>query len=328
MGLDFNHDKVFNFFPGLFSGSYTFPSYVAFANNIPSAYTQNFPGAGTTGGTTNPDQTEYAFYGQNDFRASSKLTLNLGIRYDYEQLACPPIQNPDPLLLSNGINTASCPKDKNNLAPRAGFSYAPDDKTVIRGGFGIYYGRTPAIVTGTAHSQNGINVSGINLTAAQIVTAGLVYPRILTAPPPGTSANPNLFLFANDYVQPYTEQGRIGVEREVANGLSISATYLYYHGLHLTRTRDINLFAPVPFSRSAQTVRPTPSCALRVLPCYGSRAPADNRITASTSSRAPRVRSTTVSQFRPRSVLLAVSNSSQLIRIQRRTMIARIRLQW
>ena len=50
-------------------------------------------------------------------------------------------------------------------------------------------------------------------------------------------------------MQPYTEQGRIGVEREVAKGLSISATYLYYHGLHLTRTRDINLFAPVPFSR-------------------------------------------------------------------------------
>jgi len=159
VGLDVNHDNVFNFFPGLFSGSYTFPSYVALANNTPSAYTQNFPGPGTTGGTTNPNQTEYAFYAQNDFRASSKLTLNLGVRYDYEEPACPPIQNPDPILVSNGINTSSCPKDKNNLAPRAGFSYAPDEKTVIRGGFGIYYGRTPAIVTGTAHSQNGINKS-------------------------------------------------------------------------------------------------------------------------------------------------------------------------
>lgn len=249
VGLDFNHDKVFNFFPGIFSGSYTFPSYAAFASNTPSAYTQNFPGAGTTGGTTEPNQTEFAFFGQNDFRANSKLTLNLGVRYDYEKIACPPVQNPDPLLLSNGINTANCPKDKNNLAPRAGFSYAPDDKTVIRGGFGLYYGRTPAIVTGTAHSQNGINVTGINLTAAQIVSAGLIYPRILTAPPAGTSANPNLFLFAPDYEQPYTEQGRIGVEREIRNGLSLSATYLYYHGLHLTRTRDINLFAPAPFAR-------------------------------------------------------------------------------
>ncbi|MGH9928897.1 MAG: TonB-dependent receptor [Pyrinomonadaceae bacterium] len=249
VGLDFNRDKVFNFFPGLFSGSYTFPSYTALSTNTPSAYTQNFPGAGTTGGTTHPNQNEFGFYGQNDFRASSKLTLNLGLRYDYEQIACPPIHNFDPLLVANGINTANCPKDKNNIAPRAGFSYAPDEKTVIRAGFGLFYGRTPAIVTGTAHSNNGINVTGINLNAGQIVSAGLVYPRILTAPPPGLSANPNLFLFANDYVQPYTEQGRIGVERQVARGLSISATYLYYHGLHLTRTRDINLFAPVPFVR-------------------------------------------------------------------------------
>jgi outer membrane receptor protein involved in Fe transport len=248
-GVDFNFDRVFNFFPGVFSGSYTFPSYAALGTNTPSAYTQNFPGAGTTGGTTKPNLSEYAFFIQNDFRATSKLTLNLGVRYDYEQLACPPVQNPDPLLLSNGINTANCPKDKNNFGPRAGFSYAPDEKTVIRGGFGLYYGRTPAIVTGTAHSQNGVNVTGINLTAAQIVTAGLVYPSILTAPPAGTSANPNVFLFATDYVQPYTEQGRIGVEREIANGLSLSATYLYYHGLHLTRTRDINLFAPAPFAR-------------------------------------------------------------------------------
>jgi hypothetical protein len=150
------------------------------------------------------------------------------------------------LLLANRINTANCPKDKNNFGPRFGFSYAPDEKTVVRGGFGVFYARTPAIVTGTAHSQNGINVTGINLTAAQIVTAGLVYPAILTGPPAGTSANPNLFLFASDYVQPYIEQGRIGFEREVARNLSLSVTYLYYHGLHLTRTRDINLFTPVP----------------------------------------------------------------------------------
>lgn len=244
-GLDFNFDRVLNFFPGLFSGSYTFPSYAAFAANTPSAYTQNFAGAGTSGGTTNPDLSEYAFYAQDDLRLTTKLTLNVGLRYDYASMACPPVTNPDTLLLNNGVNTGNCPKDKNNFGPRFGFSYAFDDKTVVRGGFGIYYARTPAIVLGTAHSQNGINVTGINLNAAQLTTLGLAYPNILTAPPAGASANPNLYYFAPDYVQPYVEQGRIGVERELWNRLSLSATYLYYHGLHLTRTRDINLAAPV-----------------------------------------------------------------------------------
>ncbi|MCA1594453.1 MAG: TonB-dependent receptor [Acidobacteria bacterium] len=248
-GFDFNRDQIFNFFPGLFSGSYTFSNYTNFANNAPTSFTQNFAGANTTGGTTKPNLTEYAFFAQDDWRVTPKLTLNLGVRYDYEKLACPPVQNPDPLLLSNGIDTSRCPKDKNNFAPRTGFSYAPDAKTVVRGGYGIYYGRTPAIVLGTAHSQNGINVTGVTLNAAQMTAAGLRYPNILTAPPPGISSNPNLFLFAQNYVAPYVQQGRLGVEREVAKNLSLSATYLFYRGVHLTRTRDINLFAPAPFTR-------------------------------------------------------------------------------
>jgi outer membrane receptor protein involved in Fe transport len=257
-GLDFNFDRVLNFFPGLFSGSYTFSTiadplapltnlngYQAFARNLPVSFTQNFPGAGTSGGTTEPNLSEYAFYAQDDVRVTPKLTLNLGVRYDYQKLACPPLTNPDPLLLSNGVDTGNCPRDRNNLAPRAGFSYAFDEKTVVRGGFGLFYGRTPAIVLGTAHSQNGINVTGVTLSAAQLGTLGLTYPNILTAPPAIGGANPSLFFFAPDYESPYVEQGRLGFEREVARGLSVSATYLFYKGVHLTRTRDVNLFAPV-----------------------------------------------------------------------------------
>ncbi len=257
-GLDFNFDRVLNFFPGLFSGSYTFSNiadplaptttlngYQAFARNLPVSYTQNFAGASTTGGTTEPNLSEYAFYAQDDVRVTPKLTLNLGARYDYAALACPPVTNPDTLLLNNGINTGNCPRDKNNLAPRAGFSYSPDEKTVFRGGFGLFYARTPAIVLGTAHSQNGINVTGVTLSAAQLATLGLTYPNVLTAPPAVGGASPSLYYFAPDYVQPYVEQGRLGVERELTKGLSLSATYLFYKGVHLTRTRDVNLAAPV-----------------------------------------------------------------------------------
>src|SRR5260370_12441608 len=156
-GLDFNFDRIFNFFPGLFSGSYTFgrsgttSGYQNFANNTPTAFTQNFPGAGTTGVTTHPDLSEYAFYLQKNFPITPKLTLNLGLRYDYQGLACPQTKNPDPVLAAVVVDTSKCPKDKNNFGPRTGFSYAPNDRTVIRVRFGIYYNRTPAIVLGTAH---------------------------------------------------------------------------------------------------------------------------------------------------------------------------------
>jgi outer membrane receptor protein involved in Fe transport len=246
-GLDFNFDRIFNFFPGLFTGQYTFNSYALFASNTPASFVQNFAGAGTSGGTTEPDTNEYGFFAQDDWRVTRRLTLNLGVRYDYQDLADPTVNNPSAALTAAGLNTTTPVRDGNNIAPRLGFSYAFDEKTVLRGGYGIFYGRTPAIMLGTAHSQNGIQVTGVSLTAAQMTTIGLTYPNILSAPPniAGVTANPSLYIFAKDYAQPYVQQGRLGIEREIIPNLSLSATYLFFRGVHLSRTRDINLGATV-----------------------------------------------------------------------------------
>ena len=62
-GVDFNFDRILNYFPGNFSGSYTFNSLSSFNLGMPSAagerYVQAFAGAGTTGATTHPDINEY-----------------------------------------------------------------------------------------------------------------------------------------------------------------------------------------------------------------------------------------------------------------------------
>src|SRR5882672_10491225 len=120
-GADLNFDKIFNFFPGLFSGQYTFNSYALFASNTPSSYTQNFGGAGTSGGTTKPNLSDYGFFGQDDWRVNPKLTLNLGLRYDYQKLAAPSVFNPSPALATAGLSTTTAVHDGNNFAPRFGF---------------------------------------------------------------------------------------------------------------------------------------------------------------------------------------------------------------
>jgi hypothetical protein len=244
-GADFNFDRVFNFFPGLFSGQYTFNSYAAFAANTPASFTQNFPGAGTSGGETHPDLNEYGVFVQDDWRVTPKLTLNLGLRYDLQDLADPQVHNPSAALAARGLDTTTPVRDANNFAPRFGFSYAFDDKTVVRGGYGIFFGRTPAIMLGTAHSQNGIQVTGVNLTCTAVPNPCLVYPNIFTSPPTTGAQNPNLYLFAPDFAQPYVQQGRLGVERELFANTSLSVSYLYFRGVHVGRTRDINLGTPV-----------------------------------------------------------------------------------
>jgi outer membrane receptor protein involved in Fe transport len=245
-GIDLNFDRIFNFFPGFFNGQYTFNTYALFASNTPASYTQNFGGTGTSGGTTNPNLSDYGFFVQDDWRVNPKLTVNLGLRYDYQKLAPPTVFNPSAALAAAGLDTTTRVHDTNNFAPRFGLSYAIDEKTVIRGGYGIFVGRTTGIMLGTSHSQNGIQVTGITLTCTTLPSNPcLTYPAIFTTPPAVGAQTPSLYLFDKTYAQPYVHQGRIGVERELVSNMSLSVTYLYFKGVHLSRTRDINLSAPV-----------------------------------------------------------------------------------
>ena len=258
-GADLNFDRIFNFFPGLFSGQYTFnpttvPSangYQNFVANVPASFVQNFPGAGTSGGTTHPDLSEYGFFAQDDWRVNPKLTLNLGLRYDYQKLAPPTVNNPSAALAAVGLSTTTPVRDGNNFAPRFGFSYAFNEKTVVRGGYGIFFARTTAIMLGTAHSQNGIQVTGVSLNCTLVPNPCPTYPAIFTTPPAAGAQTPSIYLFTKDYAQPYVQQGRLGVERELMPNLSLSVTYLFFKGVHLSRTRDINLPAPTPVTITA-----------------------------------------------------------------------------
>jgi len=245
-GVDLLFDQIFNFFPGSFGGQYTFADYNGLVANTPTRYRQSFGGVGTTGGTTFPNNREYGFFVQDDWRATSNFTLNLGLRYDYQKIAKPPIQNPNAGLAASGFDTSFQPKDKNNFAPRIGISYAFNENTVLRGGYGIYYGRTPAILTGTAHSQNGIQVIAIDVNCTSTPALCPVYPAVFATPPVGAATPPiNLYLFDRKYQQPFTQQARAQFEKRFSKNYVFSAQYTMFRGSDLTRTRNANLSAPV-----------------------------------------------------------------------------------
>ena len=67
-----NFQHIDNFFPGNFSGSYTFNSYADFASNRPFSFTQAFAGSGTDGPLSTPNVNEYAFYVQDSWRVSER----------------------------------------------------------------------------------------------------------------------------------------------------------------------------------------------------------------------------------------------------------------
>ncbi len=245
-GVDVNVENILNFFPGLFGGQYTFNSLADFANRRPARYAQAFAGAGTSGPTTKPNNREFAAFVQDDWRFSQRLTFNMGLRYDIQKMATPPISNPSAALAAAGIDTGQVNLDKNNFAPRLGFAWNPLDsnKLVVRGGYGVFFGRTPAIMLGTAHSQNGIQVINLTFNAPAIPTT---FPNALPGLPSGaTLPTANIYVFDKNYVSPYTQQFSLGTEYQLFKDLSVTLSYLGVKGTHLSRTRDINLKQPAP----------------------------------------------------------------------------------
>ena len=256
LGLDVNRDSILNFFPGFFSGSYTFNSLASFNKGLPNgsgeSYSQNFAGVGTTGGETHPDIFEFAAFAQDEWKLGKRVTLALGVRYDIQSFAQPPVKNPDPQLAAAGIDTSFLKTDKNNIAPRLGLAWSPNSKTVVRAGYGLFYGRTPSIMVGTAHSNNGINVIALRFTGSQVPK----WPNKLDAPPGGVSVKPTIFFFDPDYQNPEVHQASVGVDRQIGTDLAVAVSYLFVAGRNLQRTRDFNIAAPVPTAIPVQGAGP------------------------------------------------------------------------
>ena len=242
-GFDYSRDEILNFFPGNFSGVYVFNSLADFANGKPLRYSQAFAGAGTTGPTTRPNLKETGLFAQDEWRFMPSLTLNLGLRYDRQQMEQPSVLNPDQQLQAAGYKTNRIPVDNNNIAPRLGIAWTPgnNNRTVVRAGYGIFYGRLPSIMIGTAHANNGINVQTITFTGAAMPT----YPnRFDSLPSGGTPPNPTIFVFDPNFQSPKVQQSNLGIDQQIGNDFSVGVSYQYVRGSNLSRSRDVNVSTP------------------------------------------------------------------------------------
>jgi outer membrane receptor protein involved in Fe transport len=242
-GFDFQFDDILNNFPGFFSGSYTFRSLASFAGGRPNGanefYQQNFAGDGTTGPETHPNIHEYSFFVQDEWRPRSDLTLNMGLRYDLMKTAAPPVRNPDPQLAAADIDTSRLDADTNNWGPRLGLVWSPSGSTyAVRGGWGLFYGRTPSIMLGTAHSNNGINIVSLTFAGDTVPT----YPNSFSqAPNTGTAARPSIFYIDKDFANSQLMQANVAYEWEFRRNTSLTVTYLFVDGSDLPRSIDRNL---------------------------------------------------------------------------------------
>lgn len=215
-GVDFLYNDVTITFPRSVRGGYSFSSLANFLSG-----TYNNAGFSQTFGNTVVPQTNpnIGFYAQDEWKVSSSLTLNLGVRYDLQFL--------------RAIAT-----DRDNVSPRAGFAWSPfaSRHTVIRGSFGLFYDRVPlrALANALLSSGNSTTITstsqlGVSLSPAQ--TGAPLFPNILASLPPGvlsnlTTMNPNM-------QNAYSEQGSFEIEQQLGGHSTLSAGYQHLRGLRL-----------------------------------------------------------------------------------------------
>ena len=200
-------------------------------------------------------QNDYFFFVQDDYRVTSNLTLNLGLRYEFSTSPFNPIidninarEADSARAIFNqsfplSTRTANkLPNDKNNFAPRVGFAYSPnfdflggrfkDGKTVIRGGFGISYDPSffnivlntvtaaPYAASGTVSGTGGTipNFPFLPNTTAQLNTTPNTNggdPRLFNQ----TRVDPNLY-------NPYTMNFNLGIQQEIFKDTVIEVRYV------------------------------------------------------------------------------------------------------
>lgn len=228
----------------------TLTSLQAFNLGLPSIWQQGFGNPGFRAWQQN-----LGAFGQGSWRASPRLTLNLGARLNYDGEA-------EPL-------------DKNiSLSPRIGFAWDPIGKgrTVIRGGFGTFYAPVSLQVlsAATLQSDSGefINLQsrtlqdgaqstqalwayGVSIGRLPFVALREADVRAFGIVPTPGQAGRRIAEAAEDYDNPYTVQASVGVSQQLGRNLALEIAFAMYHGVHLPialegNYRENGQFVPVP----------------------------------------------------------------------------------
>jgi hypothetical protein len=214
----------------------------------------------------------WGFYAHDDWKVSSKLTLNLGLRYDFDvprwELedrqsywdleAQSPVQAPGydtrgVIRFVDSENRSPFEGDMNNVQPRLGFAYAPNEKTSIRGGYGLFYTLSRATVyghTGGAFNVNSTPTFTLDSNATRYATLANPFPNGMLLPPGREQGDATLIglgagtILPSNNRNPEYHSWNVSLQREIGWSSILEANYTGSRGTHLFL--PITTLTPLP----------------------------------------------------------------------------------
>ncbi|MGH9838126.1 MAG: TonB-dependent receptor domain-containing protein, partial [Blastocatellia bacterium] len=237
------------------------------------------------------------YFLQDDYKITPRLTLNLGLRYEY---ATPPVEkenrfvNFDPktgteIRAKDGgiFERALIHPDRNNVAPRVGFAWSPTSRWVVRGAYGVFYTHT------VRQGREGLlgfnppflvdNLLQTSVTGAAAIASAAPF-RLVNGYPSGlldpASLAPTIGRRAQDAFQrtPYIQQYNFGIQYELLKDLLLDVAYVGNKGTKLNGFRNLNQRAVITNTNGSQ------SAGARPYPAFGDIQWMENRVGASYNS--------------------------------------------
>jgi hypothetical protein len=204
-----------------FGGLYLFDKLADFLAARPGQFRQAFGNA-----TVNFPVTVFGGFVQDHWSLAPRITLDAGVRYDFERLP------------------GEFNQDAANFSPRIGLAWNPSVKWVLRAGYGIFFDRYVLANLARAIEKNGSQAfeQVADGNAAATLFAGAQGGPLLS-PAPGIA--PSIYRSDLQMAASYSEQASAGAEYLLAKNLSLRADYMFVRGIRLPRTRNVNLLPPV-----------------------------------------------------------------------------------
>jgi hypothetical protein len=202
----------------------------------------------------NQRRLSYAFFAQDDWRVSSALTFNLGLRYDFMSPSYERddlMANFDPasgsLVYASGgslEDRALIKPDRNNFGPRLGVVYRADSRTVIRGGYGIFYNSLDRIGSEDQLALNPPGLRNINQQTTSTTAPVLVMRNGF----PANYLDPSNIVLSRLLIRAADRSGEsamfqqmaVGVERQMGRDFVVSADLVGNFGRNLAVLRNLN----------------------------------------------------------------------------------------